>query len=273
MPSYNQGAFVEQALLSVLGQGYPNLELIVMDGGSTDETIAILERYTDQIAYWVSEPDGGQAQAINRGFGRATGELLAWLNTDDMYMPGALHRVAGVLTPCEAPALVYGGCLHFREGEEKAWAYWPEPFDAERLTHFDYLVQPASFWTRALWEATGELNEALHYGMDWDWYIRASRVVAFTPLPAYLAIYRLHDKHKTGAGGEKRARELVQIVETYGDAAWAAAFRDVCETGPALKRSLQRLSRLKLYRFRTLLSLYRQHGTRRVDPALTMLYP
>jgi hypothetical protein len=190
-----------------------------------------------------------------------------------MYMSGALLRVAGVLTPCEAPALVYGGCLHFREGEEKAWAYWPEPFDAERLTHFDYLVQPASFWTRALWEATGELDEALHYGMDWDWYIRASRVAAFTPLPAYLAIYRLHDEHKTGTGGEKRARELVQIVETYGDAAWAAAFRDVCETGPALKRRLQRLSRLKLYRFRTLLSLYRQHGTHRVDPALTMLYP
>lgn len=275
IPSFNQGHFVEQAILSVLGQFYPNLELIVIDGGSTDNTVAVLEEYADRLAYWVSEPDEGQTHAINKGLRRATGDIVAWLNTDDMYMPGALRQVADALAPYDVPRLIYGACLHFYEGRGRAWAYMPEAYNANRLRHFDYLVQPSTFWTRALWKATGELDESLNYTLDWDWYIRASRFVDFTPLPSYLSIYRKHEHHKTGVGGKARAREVVRIVETYGDAAWADAYRDIYAVGPRLKAGIQRLKRWRLNRFKTLFypAIYRKHGVHRVDTALTMLLP
>jgi glycosyltransferase involved in cell wall biosynthesis len=271
MPCLNQAAFIEQALTSVLGQAYPCLELIVIDGGSTDGTLEVIERHADQIAYWVSEPDRGQAHAINKGFRQARGEVLAWLNADDMYLPCAVQKAAQALSDREGPALVYGGCLHFHEGTARAHGYWPEPFDADRLTYFDYIVQPSTFWSSDLWEATGDLDESLRYGLDWDWFIRASHVGTFEPLYDHLAIYRKHEGHKTGSGGDRRAEELVRIVETYSTPAWGAAYRDVAPRASALKATVRQLKRRRLYRMRRfLLGPYRQHGTRRVDTVLAM---
>src|SRR5438067_5112001 len=110
-PSYNQGRYLEEAILSVLGQGYPDLEYLVMDGGSTDGSAEIIQRYDGDLAYWVSEPDGGQAAAINRGFEKATGDVLCWLNSDDMHLPGTIAWVAGHLRRGE-PDLVFGDCVH-----------------------------------------------------------------------------------------------------------------------------------------------------------------
>lgn len=271
LPSLNQGAFIEQAITSVLGQPYPDLELIVIDGGSTDDTPAILERYADRLAYWVSEPDRGQAHAINKGFRQATGDIMAWLNADDMYLPCALAKAVQVLGKQQGPALAYGGCLHFHEGKPRAHGYWPEPFDAARLTYYDYLVQPATFWTRSLWEATGELNEALHYTLDWDWFIRASKRGTFLPLYDYVAVYRKHEAHKTGQGGDGRAQEIVQLAETYAPEAWQRAYRAVVPERVSLKKKVRWLRRHHLYRLRgQVLRPYRQHGAYRVDTVLSM---
>ncbi|OLP18793.1 hypothetical protein BST81_08620 [Leptolyngbya sp. 'hensonii'] len=229
IPSYNQGQYIEQTITSVLGQNYPNLELIVMDGGSTDATVTILKKYNSALAYWVSEPDKGQAHAINQGFRRATGEILAWLNSDDMYLPGTLTKVVHALGSIQAPRLVYGGCIHFKEGAELCYAKLPEAFDPERLTYHDYIIQPSCFWTRPLWKLTGELNETYHYALDWDWFIRASRLGTFIPLPDYLSLYRIHSSHKTGTGGMARSLEVMRVVETHASEDWIITYREVLE--------------------------------------------
>src|SRR5437763_5478849 len=114
-PSFNQGRYLEECLLSVLGQGYPDLEYLVMDGGSTDESFEVIERHERNLAFWVSEPDEGQAAAINRGFEKASGDVLCWLNSDDLYLPGTLAHVASRLEP-GAPQLLLGNCIHMWQG-------------------------------------------------------------------------------------------------------------------------------------------------------------
>ena len=146
-PSFNQAAFLEQTILSVLGQCYPNLENLVMDGGSNDGSRAIIERHAPQLAHWQSQPDGGQAAAINAGFARATGDILCWLNSDDYFLPGTLHRIARAFgTRASEPALIYGSCLFFREGAApSAKILTAKPFDAARLRMTAYIIQPSAF--------------------------------------------------------------------------------------------------------------------------------
>lgn len=273
IPSFNQGDFIEQTLTSVIGQNYPKLEIIVIDGGSTDQTIKIVEKYSSSLSYFISEPDNGQAHAINKGFRQAKGDILGWLNSDDMYLPCTLSKVANIVGVSAEPKFVYGGCLHFFEGKASAFGYLPPDFDAERLTYFDYIVQPSTFWSRSLWEAVGELNESYNYVLDWDWFIRAAQVCNFIPIQDYFSIYRLHDNHKTGTGGLKRTEEMLRIVETYAKDEWISAYRDVYRQITSLRNGLNRLLKLRLYRFRHLFypQLYLKHGQHRVDVALSIL--
>src|SRR6202012_3617872 len=136
-PSYNQGAFLEQTIRSVLGQLYPNLEYFVFDGGSTDESVDIIKRYESQLAGWVSEKDRGQSNALNKGFARATGDILCWVNSDDFLLPGALHEAARRLG--EGPDLIYGKCLSFSDTGKRALVNIPPEHDRELLTMVDYL--------------------------------------------------------------------------------------------------------------------------------------
>jgi glycosyltransferase involved in cell wall biosynthesis len=237
-PSFNQAPFLEQTILSVLGQCYPHLEYIVMDGGSTDGSREIIERYATQLADWQSQPDGGQATAINAGFARATGDILCWLNSDDYFLPGTLYRIARAFgSRVGGPALIYGSCLFFREGAAPAAkVLTAKPFDAARLRMTAYIIQPSAFWTRALWEKTGPLDETLHFGFDWDWFIRASAHAAFELLPEMLSAYRRHEDHKSGKGGAKRREEILTVVRRHASESVRACFEFAMERWPEIER-------------------------------------
>jgi len=273
IPSLNQGQFIEQSILSVVGQGVDSVELIIIDGGSSDETLDVIRRNEHHIAYWSSEPDHGQAHAINKGFRRARGRILAWLNSDDFYLPGTLSRVARKLGWSAEPALVYGASLQFDELGTVAWGVRPAPFDPERLRQLDYIVQPSTFWTRSLWTQVGELDEGLHYAFDWDWSIRASQRCVFTPLNDYLSCYRIHEGHKTRTGGSARFMEVVQVVERHAAPEWVAAYRDVLYRVDRVAKQVRHLRSLRLYRLRSLFFplLHLRHGSSRMDTVFAML--
>jgi len=215
-PSYNQAPFLRETIESVLGQGYPNLEYIIMDGGSTDGSAAIIEEYAPRIAHWQSAKDGGQAAAINAGFARATGGILAWLNSDDYYLPGTLRAIAELLDPAK-PGLLLGNCVHLREGESRLrGSNVPLRHRQMRLATTDYIIQPSSFWTKAAWDRVGPLDDKLQYTFDWDWFIRCVESgVEVTTTPRYLAAYRIHAAHKSGSGGEKRDEEIRTIYTRH----------------------------------------------------------
>ncbi|WP_309400649.1 glycosyltransferase family 2 protein [Cerasicoccus maritimus] len=214
IPSFNQAQFLEETLLSCL---YPQLdvEIIVMDGGSDDGSVDIIKKYEAYLTYWQSQPDGGQASAINEGFRKSTGDILCWLNSDDYYHPRALSLVSEQLNP-ERKELLFGNCFHFHQASPTAHGSDIEA-SAKKLNLLcsDYFYQPSSFWTRKLWEAVGELDTTLNYAFDWDWYIRASKESEIKTTPAYLSSYRFHEAHKTGSGGEKRIEELLKIYRRY----------------------------------------------------------
>jgi len=215
-PSYNQGQYLEETIRSVLDQQYPNLEYIIMDGGSTDNSVDVIKKYESRIAHWESKPDGGQADAINKGFNMATGDILAWLNSDDYYTPGTLKQVSGLFAPDDLK-IVFGECVLYQEksGKEKSSRVF-EYAQSHHIELSDYIIQPSSFWTKKTWDLVGNLNVDLAYTFDWEWFIRAKRKgVHLHPVDRAFSVYRYHDQHKTGTGGNKREEEIAGIYREY----------------------------------------------------------
>lgn len=208
-PSYNQGRFIEQTILSVLGQSYGNLEYIIMDGGSSDETVEVIRQYEDKIDHWVSGRDGGQADAINKGFARATGDILCWLNSDDYFTPGALKEAARAFQG--GADLIYGDCLTFSQKGKRSVINRPPQHDRKLLGVVDYIVQPSSFWKRSLWEKTGALREDLNFVFDWEWFLRAAEQGTFAKHDFIFSAYRFHDAHKSSQTEGRRAAEIVEV--------------------------------------------------------------
>jgi glycosyltransferase involved in cell wall biosynthesis len=214
-PSYNQAGFLEQTLRSVLDQGYGNLEYLVVDGGSTDGSRALIERYADRLSWWVSEKDAGQADAINKGLARATGDWVVWINSDDLLAPGALAEVARVAAEHPDADAVAGTTQYFDErgtrGQRVSRNLTAQAFILEQLDSGMKWHQPA-FWMRRPALAAIGLNPGLHYSFDHEMAIRyLSRHPRVVYTASVLAHFRYHDTSKTVAHGSRFRLEQIEL--------------------------------------------------------------
>lgn len=218
-PSYNQGQFLEETIRSVLLQGYPNLEYIIIDGGSTDDSVEIIKKYDKYLAYRVSELDRGQSHAINKGFAQATGSVLAWLNSDDFYEPDTLNLVGEAFASDLRPMWAAGAGRYIDTSGGLLYVLKPQTPStiAEYLSGFGGMSQPASFWHRLLWKkAGGELREDFHYCMDEDLWIRFALVGARPHvLDATLCVRRIHEQAKTSTNHAGFVEDMTSIVQEY----------------------------------------------------------
>jgi glycosyltransferase involved in cell wall biosynthesis len=212
--SFNQGRFIERTITSVLAQQYPNLEHIVVDGMSTDETVSVLERYPHLRV--IREKDSGQAEAINKGFRAAAGDVFGFLNSDDTLEPGALARVAREIDPARGRHVVMGRCRFIDENDRFLGIEHPSGFEShERVLQVwkgHLLPQPAIFWTREVWERSGALDESEHLVLDYDLFCRFSRDYVFHPIDQVLANYRLHTASKTESVDDRQRLEACIAV-------------------------------------------------------------
>lgn len=222
-PSLNQGRFLRECIASVSRQSYPDLEFIIIDGGSNDDSVEIIKEHEAVLAFWCSEPDGGQAAAINKGFRRATGELVAWLNADDFYLPGALLRVASAYRQNPHASFYFGDGLRVDEEGKSLSGFFPEGkvgFDLRALVYgMNCLLQPATFISRDKLTEVGYLDSTLSYGLDTDLWIRLAQRTPPSPVDAVLAASREYARTKTATGSFSRVEELRRIAEKYGGVA------------------------------------------------------
>jgi glycosyltransferase involved in cell wall biosynthesis len=213
-PSYNQARYLRATIDSVLAQDYPNLAYIVEDGGSTDGTLELLESYGDRLA-WRSARDTGQGSAINRGFARVDGEIMGYLNSDDVLLPGTLAYVAQTFLTEPKVDIIYGHRIFVDEdgGEIGRWVL--PPHDRKTLKWADYIPQETMFWRRRVWEKSGPIDESFQYALDWDFALRAQAAgFHFKRVPRFLACFRVHDEQKStsmiqvGNNEQRRLRQL-----------------------------------------------------------------
>jgi glycosyltransferase involved in cell wall biosynthesis len=225
-PSYNQRHYIEQMLNSVRQQDYPHIEHIVIDGGSTDGTIEMLKEAEPHLT-WLSEPDSGQAAALNKGFALAKGEIFSWLNCDDLYTPGAIRAVAEYFMTHQEVMLLYGDALAIdARNSSYGLRVNVKPCDYDALVQRgDFIVQPAAFWRTSLWHQLGPLNETLHYALDYEYWMRAARRYKLHYVPLCLAHERLHEGAKTSKGHLKRINELYTVAKQYGGVGVPLYFR------------------------------------------------
>jgi glycosyltransferase involved in cell wall biosynthesis len=223
VPSLNQGNFIGKTLDSILDQNFPDVEVIVADGGSSDATLDVLRSYGDRVA-WASGPDRGQSDAINKGFTRARGEIVCYLNSDDVLEPGSLALVARFFEDHPETAWLFGRCRIIdglgrpaRSLVDKYKSAWGR-YARSRLSLFvlNYVPQPATFWRASAMRRVGPIDEGLYYAMDYDLWLRLSAVSAPGFIDDYLASFRVHDASKSLNGARKQLAEACDVARRHG---------------------------------------------------------
>lgn len=202
IPSFNSGKYIERTILSIINQDYKNYEIILVDGGSTDETLSICERYRSHFTVFISEKDRGQSDAINKGIRLVTGDVWAWQNADDVYKPGAFSRFAEVCREIDLAqtGMIYGSVDYINEHDEvlynkKAWMY-----DADKMRRGRFNpMQPSVFFSKAVIEKIGFVNESLNYVMDYDYFVRISQQFNIVSVPDTFGQFRVHTASKTSS--------------------------------------------------------------------------
>jgi glycosyltransferase involved in cell wall biosynthesis len=219
MPSYNQSQYIERSILSVLNQNYPNLDLVVIDGGSTDGTVDVIRKYSKYLSYWISEPDQGQSDALNKGFARATGNILGWLNSDDLYMPGTFERVTTALAEFPAKGVVHGDYLFIDSGDRTIGHQYAFDFNLNQFKYEGYHIwAQAMFWRRDVHKRFGGFDLRLHKTMDYQMILEFGineGESAFLRVPVPLGCFRRHADQKTQSFTDTDLKEHYLIANRY----------------------------------------------------------
>lgn len=251
-PSFNQGEFLEKTINSVLDQGYAPIEYIVMDGGSNDGSVEIIRRYADRLTYWESEKDRGQSHAINKGFARATGDIFAWLNSDDRLEPGALRAVAAAAAAHpDAGVFVGAGRKMDRDGREN---YYKEPRDLSfeglcRWMDGNNFMQPSCFFRKSVWDACGPLDEGVHIALDVDLWLRMVKHTRFQRIDRLLSTATFHENAKTAALRHRMVVDCALVIYKNGGETDARRYLDtMADRLVHLERMAAKVTRNPIYR-------------------------
>jgi glycosyltransferase involved in cell wall biosynthesis len=197
---------------SILEQDYPNLEYIVVDGGSTDGSLEVIQGHAGRLAWWVSEPDSGQTEAINKGFAHARGEILAWLNSDDTYQPGAVAEAAAYLQDHPEVAMVYGDANFINEDGQVIGMFPAQQTDFRRLRRgYVHIPQQAAFFRADLWRQVGPLDPGFYFAMDYDLWVRLAKLAPLQYVPRTWANFRIHQGGKTNVSDERCWPEMLRV--------------------------------------------------------------
>jgi len=218
-PSFNQAQFLESTIQSVINQDYPHIEYMVIDGGSTDGSVDIIRKYQPRLAYWVSQKDHGQSDAVNQGWRRATGAIWSYLNSDDLLQPGAVRAIVAAFAACPAAVAAYGDCAYIDDTGRETGQLHGAPCDFDRLLRdgqIRYIAQPASFYAAEAVRRVGLLDESLHFAMDYDLLLRLARAGEMAYVPQSLAAFRLHRQTKTASLAERHWQETLQVMARFG---------------------------------------------------------
>ncbi|MFN2215893.1 MAG: glycosyltransferase family 2 protein [Anaerolineales bacterium] len=211
-PSFNQADFLEATIQSVLDQDYQELEYVIVDGGSTDGSLEIIKKYADKLAFWVSEKDMGQTDAINKGFARAKGDVLAWLNSDDTYQPGAISAAVKILQKNPEAGLVYGDANYIDEKGKVIGRFPAAQTDLKRLRRgYVHIPQQSAFFRADLWKQVGPLDPSFFFAMDYDLWVRIASKSPLIYKPQVWANFRLHSHGKTVVADDRCWPEMLRV--------------------------------------------------------------
>ncbi len=222
-PSFNTEKYFEQTLESIFNQNYPNLEFIIIDGGSTDNTLDIINKYESKITYWESKPDKGQCHAINKGFARATGDIHYWARCDDPLEPGALSYVANQFKNISSPAWLIGAAHFLGDRGQKRGFYIPNIINKDTFLFWatDWIPPQSVFWNRAMWEKAGPFNESIHYVPDHYLFEKMFNIAAPILTDQTLGSYRFHWESKSLSNMDASRKERLEVITQYIKKEWS----------------------------------------------------
>ena len=213
-PSYNQGRFLEATIRSVLAQDYPHIEYIIVDGASKDNSVEIIHKYQDRLAWWVSEKDRGHADALNKGFARASGEILAWLNSDDTYHPGAVSQAVAYLQAHPDVGMVYADANLIDEEDHLLDKFASKQTDYRAMLRGSvHIPQATTFFRADLWRQVGPLDLSLFFAFDYDFWVKVAKVSRVAYVPSLWADFRMHNLGKSVKNDDRCYPDMIKVYE------------------------------------------------------------